>query len=171
MFKRVLRYSFLLLLLVSRLALAQQYNFKNYSAENGMPFVQVSCMIQDKQGYLWIGGYGGLSRFDGKVFLNFSPKNGLINHYVNTVCSSDSGVIYCGTAEGLSIINNKKITNYNGNNGLKNTNISSLCYDEKNGLYIGTREGVYILFQQKFIELPDFRGMEIKTLHRTRSGT
>jgi len=171
MFERVLRYSFLLFLLVSRLAFAQQYNFKNYSAENGMPFVQVSCMIQDKQGYLWIGGYGGLSRFDGKVFLNFSPKNGLINHYVNAVCSSDSGMIYCGTAEGLSIINNKKITNYNGNNGLKNTNISSLCYDEKNGLYIGTREGVYILSQQKFIELPDFRGMEIKTLHRTRSGT
>lgn len=171
MFQRVTTYCFVFLFLVTRLAFSQQYNFKNYSAESGLPFVQVSCMIQDKQGYLWIGGYGGLSRFDGKVFLNYSPKNGLINHYVNDVCCNDSGMVFCGTAEGLSVIHKKKITNYNNSSGLKNTNISSLCFDEKTGLYIGTREGVYVLSQQKITELPDFRGMEIKTLLKTKGGT
>lgn len=170
MLKRVSLYLFVLLFLVTRLAFAQQYNFKNYSAENGMPFVQASCLIQDKLGYIWTGGYGGLSRFDGKVFLNYSPKNGLINHYVNAVCCNDSGIIFCGTAEGLSVIRNKKILNYNGSSGLKNTNISSLVFDEKNGLYIGTREGVYLFSNNKFIELPDFKGMEIKSLYKSKSG-
>jgi len=54
---------------------SQQYYFKSYNVESGLPFAQVSCMHQDNQGYLWSGGYGGLSRFDGKAFLNFNRKN------------------------------------------------------------------------------------------------
>ncbi len=64
---------------------AQQYFFKNYSVESGLPFIQVACMYQDQQGYLWSGGYGGLSRFDGKHFVNFGRKNGLPDVNVNTV--------------------------------------------------------------------------------------
>jgi len=53
--------------------------FRNYSVENGLPFIQVNYIYQDSKGYLWVGGYGGLSKFDGNLFQNFSPKNGLVN--------------------------------------------------------------------------------------------
>src|SRR6266705_1371469 len=67
---------------------AQTYNFRNYSVDDGLPFVQVSCIFQDSKGYLWTGGYGGLSRFDGKNFVNFAPKNGLADHFVTSVAES-----------------------------------------------------------------------------------
>lgn len=149
---------------------AQQYNFKNYSAENGLPFVQVSCMHQDKLGYLWSGGYGGLSRFDGKTFLNYSPKNGLINHYVNAICSDDSGVVYAATAEGLSVIRNNKIKNYNSGNVLGAAYLTALCYDKTNGIYIGSRQGLFTLNNNKFGEIPEFKGVEIKSLLKIRNG-
>ena len=64
-------------------------------------------MFQQKNGYLWSGGYGGLCRFDGKIFLIFNPKNGLIDHNVNAITEDDSGAVFVGTNKGLSIIKNK----------------------------------------------------------------
>src|SRR3954468_15114057 len=91
---------------------AQQYFFKNYSVESGLPFIQVSCMYQDTNGYLWSGGYGGLSRFDGKVFTNYNRKNGLLDHNVNAICVDGEGSIFAGTNKGLSVLKKGKFTNY-----------------------------------------------------------
>src|ERR1035437_7975652 len=81
---------------------SQSYNFKNYSAEQGLPFVQVYTIFQDSKGNLWSGGYGGLSRFDGKSFTNYSPKNGLANHWVTSIAEDNEGNIWIGTISGLS---------------------------------------------------------------------
>jgi ligand-binding sensor domain-containing protein len=47
---------------------AQQYGYVQYSAASGAPFDQVSSVINDKEGYLWIGSENGLYRFDGIHF-------------------------------------------------------------------------------------------------------
>lgn len=170
MFKRVFAYLLLAFLALPLRVMPQQYNFKNYSAENGLSFVQISCMHQDKFGYIWSGGYGGLSRFDGKQFVNFSPKNGLINHYVNAICSDDSGSVFVATAEGLSIIRNKKITNYPPGSALGEAYLTSFCYQKNTGMFIGTRRGLFIYNNNKFYEVPDYKGLEIKYLLSTKSG-
>ena len=43
---------FFLTLLYAATGFAQQYNFKNYSVENGLPYVQIFAMFQDSKGYL-----------------------------------------------------------------------------------------------------------------------
>ncbi len=154
---------------------AQQYYFKNYTAENGLPFVQVACMFQDSKGYLWSGGYGGLSRFNGKEFLNFSPKNGLINHFVNAICEGDSGNIYVGTNEGLSVVRNKPLNSYTRKNGLIDNTIFSLCYVKSAGLFVGTKKGLCLLNNlsgdKNFIEIKEFSGKEIKCLLHISNNT
>lgn len=160
---------YLLLVFVLKLSFtsAQQYNFKNYSAEHGLPFVQVFCMLQDHKGYLWSGGYGGLSRFDGKQFLNYSQKNGLINHYVNAICEGDSGIIYVGTAEGLSIVKDKIITNKNTKNGLQENNITCVCFVKNDGLYIGSKKGLCKFNGKSFSSIKEFDNLEVKCLLNT----
>lgn len=81
---------------------SQSYNFKNYSAEEGLPFVQVYAIFQDSKGNLWTGGYGGLSKFDGKTFTNYSPMNGLADHWVTSIAEDANGNIWAGTIIGLS---------------------------------------------------------------------
>lgn len=123
------------------------------------------CMFQDSKGYLWSGGYGGLSCFDGKDFINYSPKNGLINHYVNAICEDDSGNIYAGTVEGLSILKNKKIiANYNTKNGLVINTINALCFKKNEGVYIGTTKGLLCFKDGKFSTFSDFDKRDIKCL-------
>ncbi len=158
---------YLLIVFISAFSLlrSQQFYFRNYSVENGLPFVQVYCMFQDSRGYLWSGGYGGLSCFDGKDFINYSPKNGLINHYVNAICEDDSGNIYAGTLEGLSVLTREKIKiNYNTKNGLNENTINALHYQKGEGVYIGAGHGLYCLNNGKFSGIDIFNNHEIKCL-------
>ena len=51
---------------------AQQYAYIQYHSETGAPFDQVSTVLQDPSGFVWIGSQNGLFRFDGIHFDNFS---------------------------------------------------------------------------------------------------
>lgn len=140
------RISLLLLIMVAGKAIAQQYNFKNYSVENGLPYVQIFAMFQDSKGYLWSGGYGGLSKFNGKTFQNYSPKNGLANHYVNAIIEDQFHFITVGTIDGLSVIDkvDGQVSNYYVKDGLPSNYVTSFCLDPRIGLWTGTNKGLCI---------------------------
>lgn len=63
---------FVVLLLVSSALCASaqtQYSLRRYTALDGLPQSQVNMVLEDKNGYLWIGSHGGgLARFDGREF-------------------------------------------------------------------------------------------------------
>jgi len=44
-----------------------------WQTEDGLPQNAVTSIIQTRDGYLWLGTYGGLSRFDGVRFTRFDP--------------------------------------------------------------------------------------------------
>lgn len=66
-------------------ALAQEiYSLRNYKAIDGLPQSQVNIMLEDQNGYLWIGTHGGgLARFDGREFTVYTTRNGLQSNIVN----------------------------------------------------------------------------------------
>ena len=47
---------------------AQQYGYVQYNSGSGAPFDQVSTVLQDQAGFIWIGSQNGLYRFDGIHF-------------------------------------------------------------------------------------------------------
>jgi ligand-binding sensor domain-containing protein len=145
---------------------SQQYNFKNYSVESGLPYVQIFAMFQDSKGNLWSGGYGGASKFNGKTFKNYSPKNGLANHYVNAIIEDQCHLIIVGTIDGLSVIDETKglINNYTIKDGLPSNNVTSFCLDPRIGLWTGTKKGLCIWDGKKVMPVPYFQNLNITTL-------
>lgn len=121
-------------------------------------------MYQDNNGYLWSGGYGGLSRFDGKMFLNFNRSNGLIDHNVNAICTDDAGTVFVGTSKGLSLLHNRKFSNYTRAEGLLNTNISSFCRGYHHSVYIGTARGLFMFKDGKIRSLKKLEDYKINCL-------
>lgn len=76
----------ILLLLISTHAFAQQYSMRNYKAVDGLPQSQVSSMLEDQNGYLWIGTMGGgLARFDGREFKVYTTLDGLLSNMINSM--------------------------------------------------------------------------------------
>ena len=50
-----------------------QYLPTVWQTEQGLPQNSVTALLQDHDGYLWIGTFGGLTRFDGETLQGFGP--------------------------------------------------------------------------------------------------
>ncbi|GGK33755.1 hybrid sensor histidine kinase/response regulator [Yeosuana aromativorans] len=55
---------------------AQELQFKSLTVNDGLTQHDVSSIIQDSYGFIWIGTYDGLNRYDGFKVTNFSHKTG-----------------------------------------------------------------------------------------------
>ncbi len=159
-----LLYLFLLLLFSRITGVAQSYNFKSYSVENGLPFIQISAIYQDKYGYLWSGGYGGLSRFDGRSFNNYSPRHGLANHFITSITEDENDNLWVGTIDGLSVFDQKKFMTYTSKEGLPDNKINCLITDTTGGLLVGTDMGLSSFVKDKFVQLLLFQNKQITCL-------
>ena len=49
----------------------QRYHFSNLSVQNGLSQLHVTCIYQDRLGYMWFGTRNGLNKFNGNNFETF----------------------------------------------------------------------------------------------------
>lgn len=62
---------------------AQPYKFKTYTVNDGLVHNSVRKIYQDKKGFLWIGTWEGLSKYDGHRFKNYTSADGMSNDFIN----------------------------------------------------------------------------------------
>ncbi len=79
--------------------LGQRYTFQAYDKGMGNP--NVTCILQDHTGYLWVGTQNGLFRYDGATFQEFGRQDGLGGTFVLALRQDVSGRLWVGTTEGL----------------------------------------------------------------------
>ena len=90
------------LLLIPALVLAQQYGFRNFSLEDGLPQTEVQALMQDSRGIIWIGtNGGGLSRFNGNTFQTFTTRDGMPDNTVYSLCEDQEGNIWMGSVNAI----------------------------------------------------------------------
>ncbi len=82
-------------------------NIQFITSDEGLSQNEVTCIIQDQLGFLWIGTRGGLNRYDGhsfKVFQNeIGNQNSLINNSIEALYAAADGKIWIGSkSNGLS---------------------------------------------------------------------
>jgi len=69
----------------------------------------VQCLLEDNNGFLWVGTWSGLSRFDGDVYKTYtkgsSSKNGLPGSWIYCIIQDRNGKIWVGTDEGVACYN------------------------------------------------------------------
>ncbi len=84
--KKILTIWIISLLVYSAPAQDIHYAIKNYSISDGIPQSQVTSLVEDSYGYLWIGTRGGgLARFDGQEFVVFTTLDGLFSNVVTNL--------------------------------------------------------------------------------------
>jgi len=117
---------------------AQKYNFRNYNVQDGLLQSQVNCMIQDSRGYLWLGTWEGLSRFDGRAFKNYTIKDGLPGLHIEQMLEDKEGNIWLATKGGISKFNGIGFENFPEVKGLLEVNISRIFEDSRGNIWFLT---------------------------------
>ncbi|GHT59873.1 hybrid sensor histidine kinase/response regulator [Bacteroidia bacterium] len=101
--------AFIFLISPATLKSEESYYFRRFGVENGLPQNTVSCILQDKQGFMWFGTKDGLSRYDGYTFKNFKHdkknKNSIGNNFIRSLYQDEKENIWVGTDAGVYIYN------------------------------------------------------------------
>ena len=99
----------LILLFFPLLLQAQTLLFEHFNSEQGLSHGAISCIMQDRQGFLWVGTKNGLNRFDGYRFIHYENQvpdtASLSDNAVNAVLEDREGFIWIGTMDGLNRFN------------------------------------------------------------------
>ena len=82
---------------------ARAFRVKHWSSDDGLPQNRIACLKQTRDGYLWIGTWNGLVRFDGVRFTVFNHLNTpeLKNAPINALAEEEDGTLWVGTRDGL----------------------------------------------------------------------
>lgn len=139
---------------------AQQYNFINYSIEEGLAQSQVNSIIQDNEGYLWVATLGGLSRFDSHRFKNYSTENGLLDNETTTLFKDYSGNIWIGTTGGIIKWDGLNFVSYRFPKNYELVHVISIALDLESRLILGTDgAGIFIFDTGKFLRISKQNGL------------
>ncbi|MFA6403291.1 MAG: two-component regulator propeller domain-containing protein [Salinivirgaceae bacterium] len=136
-----------ILLIYSQVGYAQRYYFDNYGVKEGLAQSKVYDVIQDKDGFIWIGTASGVSRFDGKQFKNFSADDGLKENGIQTILQDSRGNIWFGhTGGGITIYDGSKFYNAMPDSVKISSDITCFYEDSKHRMWIGTQgSGAYLI--------------------------
>ena len=128
----------------------------NWTTSDGLPGMTITTLIQDRTGYLWIGTYDGLVRFDG---LEFTVYNRTVDDKYDfasarSLLQDTAGNIWVGhNDEGLSCLHpDGTVIKYTMIDGLPNNKVNALCEDEEHNIWVGTASGIcYITPWQRIV--------------------
>ena len=92
-------------------ASSPNYITRVWQHDDGLPQNAVSAIVQTQDGYLWIGTYSGLARFDGVRFVVFDNNNTpeMYSSRVTSLYEDDEGSLWIGfETGGLARYHDKK---------------------------------------------------------------
>ncbi len=139
-----------------------QYARSLWKVQDGLPEGTVQALAQTRDGYLWIGTTGGLTRFDGTHFV-LNGSSTLPIPAVNSIFClypARDGSLWIGTeGGGLLHLKQNVITTYSAAQGLTDGFVRSILEDARGTVWVGTDNG---LFQVK--------GEEVKRVEVGGSG-
>ena len=131
---------------------AQNHNqpifFDHLTIAEGLSHNTVYCMLQDQDGYIWIGTQNGLNKYDGYTFEIYRSGEktdlGFRGKSITALYEDREGTLWVGTAkEGINrkLKGSDRFTNFNIYDRfpeLKGVEITSIFEDSKDNIWITT---------------------------------
>ncbi|MGL5892490.1 MAG: ligand-binding sensor domain-containing protein, partial [Bacteroidia bacterium] len=108
-----MRYRLLFLLVVLPAVLAsQQLRFTHFDTRQGLSQNSVHALLEDQEGFVWVGTQDGLCRFDGYAFTvfrhNVRDTFSVTDNFITALAEDAAGNIWVGTRSGLCVYQKSK---------------------------------------------------------------
>jgi len=151
---------FLLAISYSLSAQNQQLHFDHFGTAEGLSELDPNCILQDKQGFIWIATNDGLNRYDGykfKIFRNDARDSTSIgNNYVQDIKEDKDGNIWVATqGGGLNKFDrttnrfHRFLHNERDSKSISSNFISKIVIERSGKIWAGTQQSGLDLFDPK----------------------
>lgn len=123
-------------------------NFEHYSLEEGLSNESINCFLKDSSGYLWIGTFNGLNKFDGYNFKIYKhdiyDTSSVINNNINNLLQDKHGNIWIGTMNGMMKYIPER-DNFQRNYLVPSEAINCMYEDKDGVIYVACSNSLYQL--------------------------
>ncbi len=159
------------------------------SLADGLSQSYVTCMIQDRLGFMWFGTAEGLNRYDGLQFKSWfhqaNNPNSISNNLIDALLEDQHGHIWLGTEDGLTCYLPEQDTfvryyhQPNNLNSLSHNKVWALLEDRQGFIWIGTTNGLnrFDPVRKRFTRYPfqehnpnGISSPKIRSLYQDRQG-
>jgi len=128
-------------------------DYKLITTKAGLSNNKVTALVQDSEGYIWIGTEGGLNRYDGyelnKYMFDLNDSSSIAGNNISCLFIDSNNDLWIGTRyNGLSKYNrdSDSFTNYRMEPSdfytLSHNGINSIAEDKEKNLWIATQFGI-----------------------------
>jgi signal transduction histidine kinase/CheY-like chemotaxis protein/ligand-binding sensor domain-containing protein len=123
----------------------QSLNFSHLSTRTGLSANNVTCILRDKQGFMWFGTRDGLNRYDGYDFAVYKnvpeDSQSLSSNFVTSIIEDRNGDFWVGTwGGGLNKFDRAKRRFVRYGNLIHSDFINSLLEDSQGRIWVGSND-------------------------------
>ena len=140
-----------------------------YDNSNGLPTSEANAIAQTRNGFIWIGGYSGLIRYDGNDFNRFDSSLGITSVMSLYVDGEDR--LWIGTNDnGAALYDNGEFRFFGKEEGLISLSVRAIAEDASGNIILATTEGMAYIdssYELQMIEDPE---IEDKFVCRLKTG-
>ncbi len=113
-----------------------------YNAENGLPTSEANCVLGTSDGYVWIGGYAGIIRYDGSRFERLPASTGLTNG--RGIFEDSKGRVWIGTNDNgvVVLLEGDQNIHFGKEDGLPSSSMRTFAEEGSGYIYIASTAGV-----------------------------
>ena len=155
-------------------SVAEDYLHRAWTIADGLPNNGINVVTQTPDGYLWIGTWQGLVRFDGIEFKTFTSVDGLQHDWVESLQVDQAGTLWIGTRAGLHRYRDGRISAVPKESGPQDPSIRVLLEDSQGVLWVGTHGGLYRYQNDTFTHFGEKEGLvhpQVRSLAEGPDGT
>ena len=147
-------------LIVATLAIARpDHRYRKLTMSDGLASNAVRNIIQDDQGYIWLGTDNGLCRYDGHSIQTYRIAANTLNQYISSLIAGDDG-LYAGTDQGVYRFSVKE-GRFDYVSPDINSTVTHLAFDRDGQLWVAMADSGVYCYQPK----------TAKTLHYAHRST
>jgi ligand-binding sensor domain-containing protein len=135
-------------------ARAEPFVHEVWTVKDGLPANGITRLVQGHDGYLWLGTWDGLVRFDGARFTVFNAGNteALPSSRIVKLDQAPDGSLWLQTEQHhLVRLRGNEFTHFGTSHGLPDGTVLVVFFDPAGGLWIGTSEGLLRFEGERFV--------------------
>ena len=157
-------FAFILTPVFAKTSFFDNYVCQNWSSFGNLSGATATDILQTQDGYINIGTYEGLIRFDGVEFTKVrrAKDNEISFASVRVIFQDSKGNVWIGSNDdGVQKLSTVDKKSYSTKNGLMNNSVRAICEDKRGNIWIGTASGVVYITPQGRMITPQFEAGSI----------
>ncbi len=120
------------------------YSDKLYDGTNGLPTSDANAIVATRDGFIWIGGYSGVIRYDGTTFERPLLNAAITN--ANTLFEDSQRRLWIGTNDnGVVAVRQDESWHFDYTDGMISSSVRAIAEDGNKHIIIGTTLGLYMV--------------------------